>query len=523
MNAQATFAMDSRGMLRTPDILLPEYMALHAQARPGAPALIGAGEMLSWAELVGAMDRVAALLQARGIGRGDTVGVLGSLTPKAVAAQYGVLRAGAAIASLSTAVNAADLKAMVLDCGARAVIASEPYGAQADLLRECCPGVAWVAADFTASGWTSAWAMDPARLAVANEAEDVFSILYSSGTTSAPKGIVLTHASRINYSYMMGAELGWGRDAVCLIATALHSNTSWSQLNLSFLMGGAAVLMAKFDAALACDLAARHRVSHTILVPAQYAAIVQQPDAAFRLASLRTACTVGSLMAPERKRAIDAMLPGRLHEVYGLTEGLVTILRPGDLALHPGSVGRPMMGNDIRILDSADAQLPTGGTGEIVGCSPFLMRGYLGRLDATADSLWHDPASGRDFLRSGDIGRFDTDGFLHLVDRKKDMIVSGAANIYPADIERVLLPHPDVADACVIGVPHPRWDETPLALVVRAPGAAIDAETLRDWANARLGRQQRLSAVEFRDSLPRNAAGKIIKRALRAPYWPSGT
>ena len=265
---------------------------------------------------------------------------------------------------------------------------------------------------------------------------------------------------------------------------------------------------------------AGHRVSHTILVPAQYAAIVQQPDAADRLASLRMACTIGSLMTADRKRALDAMLPGRLHEVCGLTKGLVTILRPGDLAEHAGSVGRPMMGNNIRILDGADAPLPPGEAGEIVGCSPFLMQGYLGRPDATTAALWRDKLTGRDFLRSGDIGRFDGDGFLHLVKRKKDMIVSGAANIYPADIERVLLPHPDVADACVIGVPHPRWDETPLALVVRRPGATIDAAVLLEWTNAQLGRQQRLSAVEFRDGLPRNAAGKILKRELRAHTGP---
>ena len=514
-------------MLRTPDILLAEYMALHARARPDAPALIGDGTVLSWGELLTAMDQLAAVLQARGIGRGDTVGVLGSLTPRTVAAQYGVLRAGAAIASLSTAVSGVDLRAMVMDCDARAVIVSEPYAGLARDLRESCPGIAedcWIAADFEAPGWTSPWtcpwAADPAPAAGPNTAEDVFSILYSSGTTSTPKGIVLSHASRVNYSYMLGAELGWGRDAVSLIATALHSNTSWSQLNLGFLMGGAAVLMAKFDAGAACSLVARHSVSHTILVPAQYAAILQQPEAASRLGSLRMACTVGSLMAPERKRAIDAMLPGRLHEVYGLTEGLVTILRPAELASHAGSVGRPMMGNDIRIIDSADTLLQPGQSGEIVGCSPFLMQGYLGRPDATAEAVWRNPADGRDFLRSGDIGRFDTDGFLHLVDRKKDMIVSGAANIYPADIERVLLGHPAVTDACVIGIPHPRWDETPLALVVRATDIAIEAEALRDWANSLLGAQQRLSALEFRDSLPRNAAGKILKRDLRAPYWP---
>ncbi len=515
-------------MIITPDILLPEYVALHARGRPDAPALIGADAVLSWAELLAAMDRVAALLQARGIGPGDTVGVLGSLDSRTVAAQYSVLRAGAAVASLSTAVSAEDLRAMVLDCSARAMIVSQPYAAQAQALRATgcgIDGTCWIAADFDAPGWTSAWARAPTAVPGANAGSDVFSILYSSGTTSTPKGIVLTHASRVTYAYMLGAELGWGRDAVSLVATALHSNTSWSQLNLGFLMGGTAVLMRKFDAAAACKLVARHQVSHTILVPAQYAAIVRQPEARAQLTPLRMACTVGSLMVAERKQAIDAMLPGRLHEVYGLTEGLVTVLRPADLARHAGSVGRPMLGNDIRVLGAADVPQPQGEAGEIVGCTPFMMQGYLGRPDATADSIWRDPADGRTFLRSGDIGRFDADGFLHLVDRKKDMIVSGAANIYPADIERVLLAHPAVADACVIGVPHPRWDETPLALVVlgaeAVPGAGLDAGALRDWANARLGAQQRLSEVEFRDALPRNAAGKVVKRVLRAPYWPS--
>lgn len=509
-------------MIITPDILLPEYMALHARTRPDAAALIGTDSVLSWAELQDGMDRVAALLQARGIGPGDTVGVLGSLDPPTVVAQYGVLRSGAAVASLSTAVSAGDLRAMVLDCGARALVVSKAYAAQAEALRTTGCGVAaecWIAADFDGPGWTRAQSMAPTAAPGPNAGHDVFSILYSSGTTSTPKGIVLTHASRVRYAYMLGAELGWGRDATSLVATALHSNTSWSQLNLGFLMGGTALLMSRFDAAAACDLVARHQVSHTILVPAQYAALVQQPDAATRLGPLRMACTVGSLMATERKQAIDAMLPGRLHEVYGLTEGLVTILRPADLATHAGSVGRPMMGNDLRILGPTDQPLPCGEAGEIVGCSPFLMQGYLGRADATAESVWRDPTSGRDFLRSGDIGRFDADGFLHLVDRKKDMIVSGAANIYPADIERVLLSHPAVADACVIGVPHPRWDETPLALVVPGAGGGLEPGALRDWANARLGAQQRLSVVEFRDSLPRNAAGKITKRVLRSPYW----
>jgi acyl-CoA synthetase (AMP-forming)/AMP-acid ligase II len=213
-----------------------------------------------------------------------------------------------------------------------------------------------------------------------------------------------------------------------------------------------------------------------------------------------------------------SVLPGRLHEVYGLTEGLVTILHPADLATHAHSVGRPMLANDIRIIGADDIEVVLGAAGEIVGHSPFLMRGYHNLPDQTEAAIWREPGSGRTFLRSGDIGRFDTDGFLHLVDRKKDMIISGGQNIFPADLERVLAAHPDVAEVCVIGIPHVRWGETPLALVV--PRGETDATTLRDWANARLGRMQRLAAVEFRENLPRNAGGKFLKRELRAPYWP---
>jgi acyl-CoA synthetase (AMP-forming)/AMP-acid ligase II len=486
-------------MFDRPSIRLPDILALHARTRPQKIALIDPEGPLTWAAFDARCAAVAGALHARGIGRGHVVGVLAGLSSASVCAMFGVLRSGAAVASLSTAVMSADLRGMVVDSGARLVLADAAH-------REAMPGIETCALDIAG----------PEVPPSAGAEDDLFCLIYSSGTTGAPKGIALTHRDRLSYAYMLGVELGWTPDAVCLNAMALHSNTSWSQLLVSLLYGATTILLPKFNAATFCALARTHGTTHTILVPAQYAALLEQDAEA--LATLSTACTVGAMMAPAQKQSLIDALPGCLHEVYGLTEGLVTILHPSDLATHRDSVGRPMLGNDIRLIGRDDAEVPPGEPGEIVGYSPFLMRGYHSLPAQTEAAIWREPDSQKTFLRSGDIGRFDAEGFLHLVDRKKDMIISGGQNIYPADLERVLAAHPDVAEVCVIGIPHARWGETPLALVV--PRNDPDVTQMRDWANTRLGRMQRLSAVEFRKILPRNAGGKFLKRDLRIPYWP---
>ena len=223
-------------------------------------------------------------------------------------------------------------------------------------------------------------------------------------------------------------------------------------------------------------------------------------------------------MLPSMKLRVARELDCELIELYGLTEGIITTLDPEDLGTHPASVGKPVPGTDLRIIDDEGRELPPGEAGEIVGWSRFVMSGYHNRPEATVEATWLDP-SGRPWLRTGDIGRLDADGYLYLVDRKKDMILSGGQNIYPADIEAVLKTHEAVFDCAVIGIPHEKWGETPLGLVVlRTDRAGTDAEALRGWANARLGRQQRLSRVEFVPDLPRNPNGKLLKRELRKLY-----
>jgi acyl-CoA synthetase (AMP-forming)/AMP-acid ligase II len=215
--------------------------------------------------------------------------------------------------------------------------------------------------------------------------------------------------------------------------------------------------------------------------------------------------------------------PGRLIEIYGLTEGGGSCMLEANL--HPDklhTVGKAGFGVELKILDEQGRELPQGEVGEIAGRAEMMMKGYYKQDDKTRELFWHD-ADGRLFFKSGDMGKLDEDGFLILLDRKKDMIISGGFNVYAADIEVLLLKHPDVIDAAVIGVPSEQWGESPMALCVRRDGSTTSEEAVREWANGQLSKTQRLVAVEFRDSLPRSTIGKIMKRELRAPYWEGRT
>jgi acyl-CoA synthetase (AMP-forming)/AMP-acid ligase II len=273
--------------------------------------------------------------------------------------------------------------------------------------------------------------------------------------------------------------------------------------------------MPSFDAAAAVELMARERVSHGTFVPVQLQRLLSVPNIErLDLSSLDAFMCCGSPLAPEVKREFPRRFNCHLIELYGLTEGLCTILAPEDFERKIESVGKPFIGSDLRIIGEDDREVPPGETGEIVGLSPLLMSGYHGNDAASREATWTD-GRGRRWLRTGDLGRLDTDGFLYIVDRKKDMILSGGQNIYPADIEAVMRTHPDVADVAVVGVRSLQWGETPVAVVVPAPNAPLLEQVLVEWTNARVGKQQRIRRVVCRDSLPRNANGKVLKRELR--------
>jgi acyl-CoA synthetase (AMP-forming)/AMP-acid ligase II len=221
-------------------------------------------------------------------------------------------------------------------------------------------------------------------------------------------------------------------------------------------------------------------------------------------------------MKTTKEEILERLCPG-LIELYGLTEGFATILTPEDTAGRVASVGKPMAGSDMVLLDEDGKEVPQGSIGEIAGRGTAVMTGYHKRPDLTEEILWRDE-QGRLFIRTGDMGYLDEEGFLFIAERKKDMIISGGLNVYPRDIEEVVAEHPDIAEVGVVGIPHPKWGETPLALAVPRSGASPDTEEIKQWANAKLGKHQRLYAVVLRDELPRNAIGKILKRELRDEY-----
>jgi len=256
------------------------------------------------------------------------------------------------------------------------------------------------------------------------------------------------------------------------------------------------------------------------MVPVQYQRVLKvEGFSDFDLSSYQLKLCTGAPLSIETKRDVIQRWPGRLVEIYGLTEGgAVCIL---DATKYPDklhTVGRPSPTSDVRVIDEQGNELPKGKKGEIVGRQRVMMKGYYHQQEATEAIMWYD-ADGNRFQRTGDLGRFDRDGFIELLDRKKDVIISGGFNLFPADLEAVLLQHDAVADAVVIGIPSKRWGETPLALVVLEAGSELDTETLRSWANQRLGKNQRISAIEITESIPRNALGKVLKQELRAPYW----
>jgi long-chain acyl-CoA synthetase len=312
------------------------------------------------------------------------------------------------------------------------------------------------------------------------------------------------------------AQFGYGPDAVTLVSTPLYSNTTLVSVFPALAGGGAVVLMKKFEAREFLRLAQFHRASHAMLVPVQYSRIMALSDFdEFDLSSFRMKFSTSAPFGAALKREILRRWPGGLVEYYGITEGggtCILVAHEHPDKLH--TVGVPVEGHDIRLIDEEGREAPVGEIGEVVGHSGAMMSGYHNLPDKTREAEWRD-AAGKRFIRTGDVGRFDAEGFLTLLDRRKDMIISGGFNIYPSDLEAALSARADVAEASVVGAPSKAWGETPVAFVVPAPGASLEAEELRGWVNARLGKTQRLAAVRLVDRLPRSAIGKVLKRELR--------
>jgi len=494
-----------------------ELVREHANARPDAPALVEGDTVLRWRELDALMDRIAASLQRDGVRPGEAVLLAGAMTATQAAVFLGALRAGAVVAPLATSVTADTFASMRRDAAPRRLFVDE----QAAPLVDAADHAACVALDGAAPGVRfEDWLAPPGSVPrpVAIGPEDPFNIIYSSGTTGEPKGIVQPHGMRFAH-IRRGAGYGYGPHGATLLSTPLYSNTTLVVFFPTLAYGGTVHLMRKFEAGRWLALAARHRITHTMLVPVQYRRLLHHPDFdRHDLSSFQAKFCTSAPFPAELKAEVLRRWPGGLIEFYGMTEGGGTCIL--EAHRHPDklhTVGRPAQGHDIRLIDEAGVEVGPGAAGEVVGRSAGMMTGYHGRPDKTREAEWFSP-EGLRFIRTGDVGRFDADGFLTLLDRKKDLIISGGFNIYPSDLEAVLREHAAVHEAAVVGVPSAEWGETPVAFVETNAGAAATGDALREWVNARVGKTQRLAAVVVVDELPRSAIGKVLKRELRDRY-----
>jgi long-chain acyl-CoA synthetase len=500
---------------------IPELIREHARAQPHALALIDARQQLDYCGLDALMDRVAVALEREGVKQGEVVAICASSSVEYGAAFLGALRVGVAVAPLAPSSTAESLLAMLEDCGAKVFFVDAGVG-QAMASVRARSHAKWVALDGHAGELSFEAFLAPAGAQpkpVQVDPKGAFNVIYSSGTTGTPKGIVQPHKMRWAH-VRRGGDSGYGPDAVTMVSTPLYSNTTLVSFFPTVALGGTCVLMPKFDALKFLTLAQKHRATHAMLVPAQYQRLMDLPSFGdFDLSAFQWKFCTSAPFSAELKRRVIERWPGALIEYYGMTEGGGTCVLQAHK--HPDklhTVGRAAPGHDIRLIDDQGREVAVGELGEVVGASPAaMMTGYHNQPGKTSDAEWRD-ATGKRFIRTGDIGRFDEDGFLTLVDRKKDMIISGGFNIYPSDLEAVLTQHPAIAEASVIGVPSKEWGETPVAFVVLRAGHSATSSELQDWFKDRVGKTQRLSALELVESLPRSPIGKVLKRELRDAY-----
>jgi long-chain acyl-CoA synthetase len=500
-------------------VLISDLVRRTALEAPQRVALIDDERSLSYREFDDWIDRVAAALQRDGVCARETIAICAVSSLEYVATFLGALRAGVVVAPLAPSATAKSLADMARDCEARLLFLDATTQAAVSQVEA---RVARIALDDQAEGagfqdWLAPPGAAPAPVAV--EPDWVFNTIYSSGTTGAPKGIDQSHAMRFGH-IRRARQFEYGPQAVTLVSTPLYSNTTLVSAFPALAGGGALALMRKFEARRFLALAERHRVTHAMLVPVQYSRIMALPDFdVFDLTSFQMKFSTSAPFPAELKREVLRRWPGGLIEIYGMTEGGGSCLLAAHRFPHKlHTVGQPAEGHEIRLVDEEGREVGAGEVGEIVGRSGAMMNGYRNQPDKTGEAEWRDGAGNR-FIRTGDVGRFDEDGFLILLDRRKDMIISGGFNVYPSDIEAVLAERPEIAEASVVGAPSAEWGETPVAFVALKEGASIDAEELRAWTNARLGKTQRLSAVRLVDALPRSAIGKVLKRELRDRFF----
>ena len=481
-----------------------------ARGRPNAPALSDPEGLWTWAEFANAVDGFARAFAAMGVSNGDRVGFLLSNTRDAYAAMLGAMSAGGIIAPFSTMLSADDVKTLIDDADCKVLVFADAWKelAEAAVEQNSTRILALSNIDTTIE-------CDVPRT---DSNADPCNIIYSSGTTGLPKGAVHSHSARVWAAAMCANAFRYRPESVVLLTTPPYTNGSWMVVLPAFFTGAHVCLEPGFNVERFFTQCRTVKPTHAFIVPTQFQMIVDAPGFSPSIfESFHCMITAGAPMPADLKNKILDWAPDSLFELWGLTEVVATVIYPHEILTLRDSVGRALPFSELKLIDTHDREVVLPGSGEIVARSIYQMEGYWNRPKLNQEIQWFDQ-NGQSFMRTGDIGEIDEDGYLHIRGRVKDMIISGGLNVFPVDIEEVLRGHPRIEDAAVIGVPHKKWGETPVAYVI-ADDPGIDTGDLIAWANDRLSKFQRLSdAVISVGDFPRNTLGKVLKRELIDDY-----
>lgn len=490
----------------------------HARSQPHKQALRGAGRSWTYAELAEASRRAATLLRAQGLQAGDKLALLCFNTPSFVFALFGAWRLGAAVVPINHKLQAPEVDYQLRHSGARLCLAD---GALAALAQRVATPVTWLATDSTAPGMADFDALLECAAPLAGDdtpaSDSLAEVLYTSGTTGQPKGCLHSHANVFHAALSAAASTSLTHRERTLIAMPIwHSSPLNNWLLGTLLMGGTAVLLREYAPQAFLDSLVDERISFTFGAPIAFLAPLSVvPDVAnYDFSAMRMWAYGGGPLGADMARKLAASYHSdRFVQVYGMTETgpLGTVLHPEDAIAKAGSIGRvgvPGVAIEVRLPDGR--RCGAGEVGEIHMRSPAMMQGYLNNPDATAAAF-----DERGWYRSGDLARVDEDGFLFIVDRLRDMIITGGENVYSKEVEDALGAHPGVQDVAVIGRPHAEWGETVVAVLVARPGHTLAPADLRSYLEPRLARYKIPRVFELRDALPRTATGKLLKHQLR--------
>lgn len=504
-----------------PEASLPELLRRSTETYGDHPAIFAGGHTITHRVFGETTDRIAAGLQARGIRKGDRVGLICANAPVFAEAYFGILKAGGAVVPVNLLLNPKEMAYILGNAGVSLVLVMEPFARLAEAIRPALPEpVGWIL--LPAGPWTPESHPDWASLARTgasptpvplDPAGDLAVILYTSGTTGYPKGAMLTHRNLASNAAAISEalKLEAGVDILITVLPMFHAFAATVCMIYPLLNGCAFVPLPKFDPAAVADAIAQHKATLLAAVPSMYGVMNRLPDEAVpKLASLRYCISGGAAMPVEWMKAFEAKFGKLIYEGDGPTEcSPCTCVNPIGGVRKPGSVGTVIPGVEMRILDEEGVECSTGEIGEICVRGPNVMKGYWQLPDDTAESFFGD------WFRTGDLGTVDDDGYFFIVDRKKDMVIVNGMNVYPRIIEEALYKHPAVREAAVVGEPDEIHGEKVVAFIALNEGHAEDGAPLRKHCLALLGRHEVPRVFRFLPELPKNAAGKILKRELR--------